>query len=112
MADEKPSIHIGFDVAELTVISLKPGDVLAVKLISDDFDENHALSLQEHLSRIFVNNKVMIFTMPNKSDIVFEAIKPVPTEADCSSPASYCSDCNCGKKDQADPGAPKPFKGA
>lgn len=91
-------MQIGFDVAELTVINLKPGDVLSVKLVGDQFDEETTKSLQDHLKTVFPDNKIMVFTMPNGTDIVFEAIKPAP-EASCST-ASYCTDCNCGKKEQ------------
>lgn len=97
---DAPRLQIGFDVAELQVINLKQGDVLSVKLIGE-FDQETMESLQAHLAPIFPNNKVMVFTMPMGSDIVFEAIKQSP-ESDCSDPISYCSDCNCGKKEQVE----------
>lgn len=100
MSDEAPKMQIGFDIAELQVISLGKGDVLSVKLIGDSFDEATMQSLQAHLAPIFPKNKVMVFTMPTGSDIVFEAVKQSP-EKGCGT-ASYCSDCNCGKKEQAE----------
>lgn len=88
---------IGFDVAELQVIKLAPGDVLSVKLVGDNFDQETMESLQDHLKQVFKDNRIMVFTMPNNSDIVFEAIKPV-------APApSYCDNCNCGKKEGCGP---------
>lgn len=100
--DEAPRMQIGFDVAELQVIKLEEGDVLSVKLVGD-FDEPDQVmeSLQAHLAPIFPKNKVMVFTMPSGSDIVFEAIKQ-PPKGDCSDPVSYCQDCNCGKKEQVE----------
>lgn len=82
-----------FDVVELQKINLVPGEVLAVKLIGDDFDADTMQSLKEHLEMVFTKNKIMVFTMPKNSDIVFEAIN--------SSPANVCSDCDCGKKENA-----------
>lgn len=82
-----------FDVVELQKINLKEEDVLSVKLISDDFDENTMASLREHLQGVFPDNKIMVFTMPVGSDIVFEAIVREP------SAPSYCANCNCGKKE-------------
>lgn len=97
-----PTLKIGFDVAELQVIKLEEGDVLSVKLIGNDFDQATMESLQAHLAPIFPKNKVMVFTMPDGSDILFEVIKQPAPKGDCSDPVSYCSDCNCGKKEQVE----------
>jgi len=75
MNDSEQTVKIGFDIAELQVLRLEAGDVLSVKLIGDDFDQATAESLQQHLAKLFPNNKVSIFTMPNGSDILFQAIK-------------------------------------
>ena len=86
--------QIGFDVAELSVIRLKPGDVLSVKLTGDDLSIDNMDSLRDHLKKVFPDNKVLVFQMPNGSDIQFEAIRQENT--------SYCNDCNCGKKESAE----------
>lgn len=83
--------EIKFDVVELQKINLKHGDVLSVKLVSNEFDDNTMLSLREHLQSVFPDNKIMIFTMPKGSDIVFEAVT--------KNPVNYCADCTCGKKE-------------
>lgn len=80
-----------FDTVELQKIHLVPGDVLSVKLVGDDFDENTMQSLKDHLQEVFPDNRIMVFTMPKNSDIVFQAVT--------KEPATYCSDCNCGKKE-------------
>jgi len=97
--EAQPKVQIGFDIAELKVINLAPGDVLSVKLIGDDFNQEITESLQTLLVSIFPNNKVVVFTMPTNSDIMMEVIKQAP-KVDCSDPVSFCSDCNCGKKEQ------------
>lgn len=89
-----------FDVVELQKIKLEPGDVLSVKLIGDDMGPEDMDSLRAFLNQVFKDNKVLLFTMPRKSDIVFEAIQQ-PQAAEGCSTTNYCNDCNCGKKEQA-----------
>ena len=83
-----------FKLAELQRIKLEPDEVLSVKLIGDDFDAAIVSSIKRMLNQVFTKNKVMIFSMPPKTDILFEAIKQEPAKV-----ASYCSDCDCGKKE-------------
>lgn len=115
---------MNFTLAELTRIKLEPGEVLAVKLYGDDYDEANVHALQNQLKTLFPNNKIMVFMLPNGSDLQIEAIKgsmelapeekelikqnkelvdalntPAPV-ANCSLPASYCGDCGCGKKER------------
>lgn len=85
--------QIKFDAVELTKINLKPGDVLSVKLIGEDFDFDTMQSLRDSLQQVFKDNKIMVFTMPPGSDIVFEAVTNEPS-------VGYCSDCDCGKKER------------
>lgn len=84
--------EIKLDIVELQKINLKPGDVLSAKLVGNDFDQETTESLSRHLKSIFPDNKIMVFTMPVGSDIVFEAVT--------KEPVSYCSDCTCGKKEK------------
>lgn len=85
-------MEVKFDTVEISKINLKPGDVLSVKLVGDDFDVDTMESLKSHLQSVFTENKIMVFTMPKGSDIVFEAVTNEPTP-------NYCIDCNCGKKE-------------
>ena len=82
-----------FDTVELQKINLGPNDVLSVKLTGDAFDVDNVQSLQDHLSRIFTKNKVMVFNLPSGNDMNFEVISP---DTGCS---NVCSDCDCGKKE-------------
>lgn len=83
--------EVKFDVVELQKIHLKFGDVLSVKLVGDNFDQSTMESLRESIKVVFPENKIMIFTMPTGTDILFEAVT--------KEPVSYCADCNCGKKE-------------
>lgn len=99
---DSPIGHFGFDVAELTVLSLKPGDVLAVTITSDEVDHSAMGALQMQMQKVFPNNKVMILCVPSGDNINFTKIEPNDQKAvDCNSPVGYCNDCTCGKKEQA-----------
>lgn len=91
---EAPRLQIGFDVVELQVVSLKPGDILVAKLIGD-YDVDTMNNLREHLKRVFTNNDVMVFTVPAGDDIQFQAIKK-------EEPKGYCNDCDCGKRESGE----------
>lgn len=104
---------MNFTLAELTLIKLEPGDVLAVKLYGDDYDQESVASLQDHMRQTFPNNKVMMFVLPNGNDLQMEKINANlenkensqlndlvdGLNKDCSKPTSYCNDCACGKKE-------------
>ena len=82
---------IKFDEVQLSKINLSFGDVLSVKLVGDDFGPEVMESLKSHLETVFPLNKIIVFTMPKNTDIVFEAVK---------TGTSFCEDCDCGKKEQ------------
>ena len=93
-------VKVTFVEAELTKISLQPGDVLGVTVTIDELDDKSIQRLQKQLSDVFPNNKVMVFHLPHGDTIKFEAIEQ--PKLDCSSEVGYCSDCSCGKKEQAE----------
>lgn len=91
-------IKVSFVEAEVTKLSLKPGDVLAVK-ITEDVDPSQLEALQKNLKGLFPNNKIALFCLSATGKIEFESISS-NTQSDCSAPTSYCDDCSCGKKEQ------------
>lgn len=105
------SKEIVFTIAEISKLSLQPGDVLNVKVMGDEFDEDTMRSLQQQYAKIFPNNKIAIFLLPRGNDIQMEVIQnksaeqflneitPAPAK-DCSVPTNYCNDCACGKKER------------
>ncbi len=93
---------VKFETVQISTLNLKSDDILIVKLIGDEMGETDFNSLKDHLNTVFVKNKVLVFSMPTNSDIVFEKI--VPETQSCSTAAKgYCDDCSCGKKDAALP---------
>jgi hypothetical protein len=109
---------MNFTLVELTRLKLEPDEVLSVKFYGDDYDVESIESLKKNLQSLFPNNKVMVFMLPNGTDLQMEAIKgsvenklntPVGELTnlpefgqnlnDCSAPANYCNSCTCGKKE-------------
>lgn len=69
-------IKISFDIAELKVISLKPGDVLSVTLTGDDYAIEAMNKLRKHIQEVFPDNKIMVFSIQHGDELKIEAIRP------------------------------------
>jgi len=91
-------VRVSFVNAELIKLTIAPGEVLGVKITSDDMDESHLESLKSGLKILFPNNKVMIFCVPPGDDLTFTAIQGLEEKVDCGVKA--CEDCSCGKKER------------
>ena len=92
-------MELKLEVAQISTLNLKADDTLVVKLIGDYMGDQDMYSLKSQLKAMFPKNKVLIFAMPNGSDIVFEKVEP-QTDLSCSEePKGYCDDCECGKKE-------------
>jgi hypothetical protein len=85
---------IEFNIAEISKISLNPGDVLVVKLMGDEYADFDLHSLKAALDSVFPNNKVLVTTIPSEHDMKIEIISS-PAASSCA--VSVCSDCSCGK---------------
>lgn len=90
-------IKVSLVQAGVTKISLQPGDVLGVKVSATDVSGNALENLQNMLTEMFPDNRVMVFCMKPTDNITFEKIETAAK--DCST--NYCEDCNCGKKELA-----------
>lgn len=99
MSETKSLLLTEIEVAKL---SLKPGDVLGVKITADDVHPSALNLLKEQLSDLFPNNQVMVFALHPGDNIEFTAIQSPPAMSCSSSPTSYCSDCSCGKREQVE----------
>ena len=89
-------VQVTFTEVELIKLSLEPSDVLGVKITGGDIGPSDLNELNNQLKKVFPNNKVMIFYVPEGTEMEFTAIKPV--EVGCG--PQTCADCNCGKKEQ------------
>ena len=96
-------LKTSFVEAELTKLSLAPGEVLAVRITVEDPDyisSDSLRDLNDQFKKVFPDNKVMIFCLIDGTEMDFTAIQPpppLPVEA-CGPQA--CADCNCGKKER------------
>ena len=86
--------------AEITRLNLQPGDVLTVTVKDPDVDMNNLELLRKMFIQCFPNNKVMLFGLSENSEIKFTVTSADPTPS-CGT-QSYCTDCSCGKKEQAE----------
>lgn len=96
------NIELTFKAIELTKIDLQPGDTLAVTVKSDDMDGDSIQGLKAGLQAQFPNNKILIFGIGLNDSLNFTALsegKLENKENKACSPASYCVDCSCGKKE-------------
>lgn len=94
---------IKFDLAEINVLSLKPTDVLMVKLVGDYFMDSDMDTLAKTFKPAFPNNKVMVCVVPSGNDIQFEVVTKEEPINCSTAPKGYCDSCNCGKKEAAGP---------
>lgn len=72
---ENPSNDIKIKEIEVTKLNLTPGDVLAVKIYSNDIQEYELDILKSRLTTLFPNNKIMLFSMPTNGKIEMDVIK-------------------------------------
>jgi len=61
--------------AEINKVKLEPGEVLVVKVKSDEITQSDMNSLSEGLKAIFVNNKVVVLCCSPKDEISLTAVK-------------------------------------
>lgn len=78
---------------EATKINLQEGDVLMVTVNHEDVNQASLSNLRDKFLTLFPNNEVLVFGMGPEGYVKFTvATNPK---------LSYCSDCDCGKKEQA-----------
>lgn len=90
--EENNNLLLSLKEIEVTKLNLKPGDVLAISIKSDEIDGESLKSLKISLGKLFPNNKVAVFGFKPEDGIEFSVIAN-------SEPKGYCDDCSCGKKE-------------
>lgn len=93
--------QVGFDVVEVQRLNLQAGDVLMVTVKNDDLNQASVDALRRQLELVFQNNKVFVFAMGTNDDVQLSVVSQSENPVASSSPVGYCSDCTCGKKEQA-----------
>jgi hypothetical protein len=90
-------MEITFKEIEIVKLDLKPGDILLVKVKSDDIDESVLDHLKKGLKSALPGIKVALFGMSLLDDMDFSIVREDSVECGTQ---SYCTDCSCGKKEQ------------
>lgn len=89
---------------EISKVKLEPGQILVVKVYSDDTSQYDLASLKNQLKIYFPFNKIMLFALPIdgriEMDVLETARSPLISSSSCAEPTSYCNDCSCGKKER------------
>ena len=85
---------------EVAKLDLQPGQILAVTVKSPELISDDLASLQRKFSSVFPNNRVMIFGLGEDDSVKFSVLTEVKAEP--AKTPSYCTDCSCGKKEQAE----------
>lgn len=97
MTDEAQKIEITIKDVELVKLNLNPGEILAMIVKSDDMDGQTIGALKSQLSKVFPDNKVLIFGIGLGDSLSFGVISENKELSSCAT-SSYCVDC--GKKEK------------
>lgn len=92
-------LEISIKEVEVTKLNLQTDDVLMVTVKNNEITQSNLESLRNGLRSIFPKNEVMVLCLSNDDEVRFTVTKQV--QSSCGT-QSYCSDCNCGKKEQAE----------
>lgn len=100
---EENQMEVSLNLLDVAKIDLEPGDVLVVKCKGKDFEDPSVLqSLQEQFKMLFPYNKIAMFFLGD-NEMNLEIVKSdIPAALNSCSGGNYCSDCTCGKKEQAE----------
>lgn len=94
--------EITFNEVEVQKLNLQPGEVLVVKVRSDEIGEYDIQQLSNGLRKVFPNNKVVVLSVGESGSIDLTIAKgseyPEEVKQDCST-VNYCNSCSCGKKE-------------
>jgi hypothetical protein len=94
--------EISLNEVDVQKLDMKPGQILVVTIKHDDVSYESLSQLQGQFAQLIPNNKVLVFCVGTDGDLKLAVIdqpeKPVAKKA----PISYCTDCSCGKKEQAE----------
>jgi hypothetical protein len=94
-------MELSLKEVEVTKLNLQPGDTLVVVVKSDRIDEMDGRELGKGFKQKFPDNEVVVLGVFENEDVKFQILAQKPVDLSCAnSPVGYCSDCNCGKREQ------------
>lgn len=86
-------MELKLNEVEVQKLNLQPGEVLVVKIKSDDLTQDAMYQLRKGMTAYFPNNKVVVLGIGEEGSIDLTVAKPAEYPE-----VNYCSDCSCGKK--------------
>lgn len=97
-------MEVKISEVEVQKLNLQPGEVLIVKVRSDEVDAESLYRLSEGFKSLIPNNKVAVMAVGENGSIdltvVSEAEYHNSKAQGCGpTPADYCNNCSCGKKE-------------
>lgn len=97
-------MELKFNEVEVQKLGMKPGEVLIVKIRSDELTQAAMASLRSGFANLLPNNRVVVLGVDNAGsiDLTIASSEEYPEEVkpkvDCST-INYCDGCSCGKKE-------------
>lgn len=91
--EELENMEIKLNEVDVQKLNLQSGEVLVVKVKSDQMHADAMQSLSKGLRGVFPNNKVVVLSVENDGSIDLTVAK----ESEYPS-TNFCNDCSCGKK--------------
>lgn len=85
--------EIKINEVDVQKLNLQPGEVLVIKVKSDDISMADMNALRKNFNALFPNNKAVILGIGETGSIDLTVAKQAEYPE-----TSFCSDCNCGKK--------------
>lgn len=98
-------MEISLNQVEVAKLDLQPGQTLVVTIKSDLVDQHSLDQLGKGFRSYFPDNKIMMLSLGPDDSVQFSAIQERTESQSLScanSPVGYCSDCNCGKREQVE----------
>ena len=86
-------MELKINEVDVQKLNLQPGEVLVVKVKSDQVSADDIQSLCEGLKEFFPNNKVVVLAVEEGGDINLTTIKD-----SCNIDTNCCGECNCKTK--------------
>lgn len=93
--------EIKLNEVEVQKLNMQPGEVLVVKIRSDEITQHDIEQLSYGLKKIFTNNKIIVLSVNESGSIDLTIAK----ESEYPQ-VNYCTDCSCGKKAAYEGSAP------
>ena len=88
-------MEIKFNEVDVAKLNLTRDDVLVITVKTKRDESSGFENFAHYLQETFDQNKVVVLGLGENDEVKFTVVKEPPVQ-------SYCSDCNCGKKEASE----------